>query len=303
MKSKEIVGVPIISISVGTQVGYVKGLVVNPQQKTVEFLLLEDQENNEGIKGIPFRYAEGVGDYAVTIENESVIIEISRIGILQELLEKNINIIGTKVITRKGKYLGEVCDFSIDTETGKLKDIYYQGNNENENNVSIHSVITLGKEVLVVEEQTAAAKADSSEKEIIKETESLAGSQGVAQPTFKKPVVAKTVIEQPVAQPLVDIIEMSVSEEPEEGVITSREAEQNDREKLNSRPAGELDPADAFIQRQRQFLIGKTLLKDFQSKEGEVIAWENEVVTEELFEKAYKIGAQKIMELAMSVRE
>jgi len=72
---------------------------------------------------------------------------------------------------------------------------------------------------------------------------------------------------------------------------------------LSSLNAGDLDPADIFIQRQRQFLIGKTLLKDLQSKEGEVIAWENEVVTEELFEKAHKIGAQKIMELAMSVRE
>ncbi len=299
-RSKEIVGVPIISISAGIQVGAVKGLVVNPQQKTVEFLLLEEQKGNNGTKGIPFRYAEGVGEYAVTVENESVMMEISRIGILQELLEKNINIIGTKVITRKGKYLGDACEFSIDTETGNLKEIYYQNDNESENNVPIQSVITLGKEVLVVEEPAAGeAITPSKDKKVNFKAgnERSSGSQGVEQPTMEQAVVIEAAIEQPLAQPATH-----ETEQPEKGAFTPA-AGLTDREMLSSLNSGDLDPADAFIQRQRQFLIGKALLKDLQSKEGEVIAWENEVVTEQLFEKVYKIGAQKIMELAMSVRE
>ena len=302
-RSKEIIGVPVISISAGIQVGAVKGLVINSQQKTVEFLLLKEQESDAGIKGIPFRYAEGVGEYAVTVENESVMMEISRIGTLQDLLEKNINIIGTKVITRKGKYLGDACEFSIDTETGHLKEIYYQVDNDNEHSVPIQRVITLGKEVLVVEELAAGEATEENKVNFKGGDERSSGSQSVKHPTFEQPVVAQPIIEQPaVEQPTTHMAAQPAVEQPEKATPIP-EAGLTEREMLDFRTSDDLDPADAFIQRQRQFLIGKTLLKDLQSKEGEVIAWENEMVTEQLFDKAYKLGVQKVMELAMSVRE
>ncbi|MEW5921293.1 MAG: PRC-barrel domain-containing protein [Bacillota bacterium] len=274
-RSKEIIGAPVISIAGGVQVGTVKGLIINPQQKTVEFLLLNEQESDERAKGIPFRYAEGIGEYAVTVENESMLIEISRIGILQELMKKGINIIGTKVITRKGKYLGDACEFSIDTDSGNLKDIYYQ-DKERENNIPVQRVITLGKEVLVVDDITApltessSAPSEDSKQNFNRGDEKSSGEQ-----------VAVLPVES----------------------VSAGDMLLTERELLKSRPSDDLDPADAFIQRQRQFLIGKILLKDLQSREGEVIAWENEVVTDELFEKVYKLGAQKIMELAMAVRD
>ena len=307
-RSKEIIGVPVISISAGIQVGAVKGLVINSQQKTVEFLLLKEQESDAGIKGIPFRYAEGVGEYAVTVENESVMMEISRIGSLQDLLEKNINIIGTKVITRKGKYLGDACEFSIDTETGQLNEIYYQVDNDNEHSVPIQRVITLGKEVLVVEELAAGEATEENKVNFKGGDERSSGNQSVEQPTFEQPLVAQPIIEQPaVEQPAVEQPATAMTAQPAveqpENASPVLEAGLTEREMLDFRTSDDLDPADAFIQRQRQFLIGKTLLKDLQSKEGEVIAWENEMVTEQLFDKAYKLGVQKVMELAMSVRE
>lgn len=311
-KSKEIIGAPVISIAGGMQVGAVKGLVVNPQQKSVEFLLLKEEDASDRIKGIPFRYAEGVGEYAVTVENESVLMEISRIGILQELLDKNISIIGTKVITRKGKYLGDASEYSIDTETGNLKEIYYQGDNDNELSVPIQKVVTLGKEVLIVEEMTATeapASTESSQANFKLGDEKSSGEQE-SQPVIEEPLVEQPVVEQPVVeQPAAELplgeqtpVEQPVVEQLQEDVV-AEDTSQAERDMLTSQSSGDLDPADAFIQKQRQFIIGKTLLKDLQSKEGEVIAWENEVVTDELFEKVHKIGPQKIMELAMSVRD
>lgn len=318
-RSKEIIGVPVISISAGIQVGIVKGLVLNPQQKTVEFLLLNEEENSKGMKGIPFRYAEGIGEYAVTVENESVMMEISRIGILQELMEKHINIIGTKVITRKGKYLGDANEYSIDTETGILKEVYYLADNENEYKIPVEKVITLGTEVLVVEDMAAIEAAAPSETDQINfkgGDDRFSGIQGLDQVTTKQPDPPKPATEQPeVVTPSTGTLQEFPTENSADHAVNHPVAEQPDQDTLNleagltekamlsSRTPGDLDPADAFIQRQRQFLIGKTLLKDLQSKEGEVIAWENELVTEHLFDKVYKIGAQKIMELAMSVRD
>ncbi len=317
-RSKEIIGVPVISISAGIQVGVVKGLVINPQQKTVEFLLLNEEENSKGMKGIPFRYAEGVGEYAVTVENESVMMEISRIGILQELQEKNINIIGTKVITRKGKYLGDASEYSIDIETGILKEIYYQADDENEYKIPVEKVITLGTEVLVVEVMGAGEATTCTESDQINfkgGDERSSGIQCMEQVISEQPDPPRPVTEQiEVVTPLAGMFQDIPNEKPAAHAVNPA-AEQPDKDTLNleagltekemlsSSTPGDLDPADVFIQRQRQFLIGKTLLKDLQSKEGEVIAWENELVTEHLFDKVYKIGAQKIMELAMSVRE
>jgi uncharacterized protein YrrD len=37
-KSIEIIGLPIINISAGLEIGYVKSLVINPEKGTVDFL-------------------------------------------------------------------------------------------------------------------------------------------------------------------------------------------------------------------------------------------------------------------------
>ena len=74
-KSKEIIGAPVISISEGIQIGSVKGLVVNPQQKNVEFLLLDELQEGKELKGLSFRSAEG-NEFAVTVQNSNVIVDL-----------------------------------------------------------------------------------------------------------------------------------------------------------------------------------------------------------------------------------
>ncbi len=276
-RSKEIIGVPVISIAAGAQVGTIKNLLINPQKKTIEFLLLSETEAKEGVKGLPFSYAEGVGEYAVTVENENFIIELSRIGVLWELLEKSINIIGSKVITRKGKYLGDACEFSVDTETGRIADIYFQ-DKEKENSIPIQSVITIGQEVLIVEDSALALPAGAVHASIA-DGGNLNFKAGNEKSSGEDAAI--------LAKEDASLLDKLPTE----------------RELLTNRANADLDPADAFIRRQRQFLIGKTLVKDFQSKDGEVLAWENDIITEELFEKVYKLGAQKIMELALAVRD
>ena len=103
-KSKEIIGAPVISISEGIQIGSVKGLVVNPQQKNVEFLLLDELQEGKELKGLSFRSAEGVGEFAVTVQNSNVIVDLMKISLLKELVQKGIQVLGTKVVTRKGKF-------------------------------------------------------------------------------------------------------------------------------------------------------------------------------------------------------
>ena len=57
---------------------------------------------------------------------------------------------------------------------------------------------------------------------------------------------------------------------------------------------------DAFIDKQREYLTGRTVTADIVDAEGKIVAREGEMVTEELIEKV--IAADKYIELTMSTR-
>lgn len=278
-KSKEIIGSPVISIADGVQIGTIKGLIVNPQQKSVEFLLLDEKSGGPELKGIPFRSAEAVGEFAVTIEDKGVLIDMMKVGILQELIETGVDVIGTKVITKKGKYLGDVNEYAVDTVTGKFAEFYYMSEGKAEKTIMVENVITIGKEVLVVGEEAGVVTENIGENQSGSEKMKENFRSQDKELSGKENISAAGTTEQ--------------GESPGGNVKTS----------FTSEMKSSLDPAGIFVQRQRQSLIGKTLIKDIKLDSGEIIARENTVVTEELFNKIYEIGAQKLMELAVSVKE
>lgn len=285
-RSKEITGSQVISIADGVQIGKIKGLVVNPAQKAVDFLLLDD--GGEELKGIPFRSAAGIGEYAITVENKSAVIHIMQIGVLQDLVEQGIDIIGTKIITNKGKFLGDAAEYALDTSTGSLAEVIFKGEDGAEKSLPAQAVITLGKEVLVVNDNTAPEQVESGGKEEEK-ANFKRGDEG----------------SQPV-ETTVETTEKTSEEAKSSGADIQPDAETAASAALSagkSDPDPELDPAEVFVQRQRQYLLGKTLIKDIKTDQGEVLAWENDVITEELFNRVYELGTQKLMELAMSVRD
>jgi uncharacterized protein YrrD len=278
-KSKEIIGSPVISIADGVQIGTIKGLIVNPQQKSVELLLLDEKSGGPELRGIPFRSAEAVGEFAVTIEDKGVLIDMMKVGILQELIETGVDVIGTKVITKKGKYLGDVNEYAVDTVTGKFAEFYYMSEGKAEKTIMVENVITIGKEVLVVGEEAGVVTENIGENQSGSEKMKENFRSQDKELSGKENISAAGTTEQ--------------GESPGGNVKTS----------FTSEMKSSLDPAGIFVQRQRQSLIGKTLIKDIKLDSGEIIARENTVVTEELFNKIYEIGAQKLMELAVSVKE
>ena len=149
--STQVIGLPVISIQNGVQLGQVKSLVVNPEKGTVDFFIV-DQENWEiSMKAIPFRHVIGIGEFAVTVEEEKAVLDLNVIPIANELVNKKIAIKQAKVMTRKGQLLGEATEFYIDEETGKITGIEVQIGSD-VRIVRADHVITYGKELLIVHE-------------------------------------------------------------------------------------------------------------------------------------------------------
>ncbi|HSH24701.1 MAG TPA: PRC-barrel domain-containing protein [Massilibacterium sp.] len=150
--SKEVVSLPVICISDGKEIGTVKSLIVNNEKGSIDFLTINHEDMEFNVKAIPFKKVIGIGEYAVTIESENSILNLTEIPVANELITRNVKIINTKVMTRFGKLLGDVYEFVIDEATGAIVAILLNVN-EKQVVLDVENVITYGKDLIVVSEK------------------------------------------------------------------------------------------------------------------------------------------------------
>lgn len=149
--SKEIKGLRIISIADGTQVGIIKDLVLNPQTGSLDFFIIDQPTDYFGAKVISFNDIIGLGEFAVTISDPQIIQDVSQNTAVQDLLKQDVTVIGTKVLTKKGSLIGEVQEYLIDEETGKISACIFTSSDGNSREASSQQIITFGKELLIID--------------------------------------------------------------------------------------------------------------------------------------------------------
>lgn len=198
-KSKEIIGLPIISISDGTQIGAVKSLIINPSTATVDFIIVGQEDQKETTKAIPFKKIIGIGDYAVTIESEDNIINLEEIPVANNFVTNSVKIIGLKVLTRVGQLLGDATEYYVDEQSGRLLGIAIEEQGDkNELYISSEDIITFGKDLIIaselakkdwkpsrVSEEQTEAQEERADSVKAKQIELLSGKK-VAKTIYKK---------------------------------------------------------------------------------------------------------------------
>ncbi|UTE76504.1 PRC-barrel domain-containing protein [Rossellomorea sp. KS-H15a] len=159
-KSAEMKALPIISINDGSEIGRVKSLVINPEKGSVDFLTIEHEDWQVSVKAIPFKKVVGIGEYAVTVENENAVIDLNEIPIANQLVNKKIKINDTRVMTRKGQMIGNIQEFYVDDETGAIVSLELQSK-DNTYFLATEHVLTFGKDILIVNEDAVEYFKDS----------------------------------------------------------------------------------------------------------------------------------------------
>ncbi|WP_075982463.1 PRC-barrel domain-containing protein [Bacillus massilinigeriensis] len=162
-KSTQISGLPIISIADGNQVGKVKSLVINPDKGSVDFLTIEHEDFQVSVKAIPFKKVVGIGEYAVTVDSESAVIDLNEIPIANQLVNKKIKITNTRVMTRKGELIGEVVEYFVDQDTGHILGMQLKVADK-EVALSTDLVVTFGKDIIIVKEESTSHFLNSVEE-------------------------------------------------------------------------------------------------------------------------------------------
>ena len=155
-KNSEILGLPVISITEGSELGRVKCLVINSLKGAVVAMIIEDDHwYKVGAKLVPFTAIIGVGDNAVTIENSSSVVSIADNHDIEKLLDANVKIIGAKVLTKRGSFQGCVTEYSLD-QSGIIGSCQIEGPTGEIAQIQGQRILTFGKGIIIISDDESS---------------------------------------------------------------------------------------------------------------------------------------------------
>lgn len=307
--SAEILGLPVISITEGRELGMSKTLLIDAKNGAVAAITIEDDDWYRGVKLIPFESVIAVGADAITITNSENILTLEDAVDFENLLDENVRIIGTKAITKGGTIQGSVSEIYIGDD-GKVVQCEIsdpQGNFLD--NISAEQISIFGKQVTVIDSASVAATASPA----MPAAETPAAPAFEAAPTFVEPPAAEPAAEaapepEPETPAVPDMPAAEPMEEPAPESVAEPSAEtpaEVPAPEPAAAPEAAEDPAEkaaakATEDRHRRFLLNKKASRRITTDTGVVIVEAGGDITEEVLQKA-KL-ANKIIELSMNVQ-
>lgn len=285
--AQQIIGLPVVSIFDGNEIGKVKNVIINASKGTIDFFEIDSGIRELAGGVIPAERVLGIGEYALTIQQPDDISDIVKIPAAIELMQKNITVRGTRVLTRRGSLLGETGDIYINENDYNITGVdFIPADSESGSGIIPRSsIITFGKNLLVVQDDfidklieapNAIETALDDEKKNIEEIDS-------------DDEIYKIDDSEP-GENTGDLGDLNITGEVPQINTENQESEEKP-----------LSAADIFEQRQKQYLAGKKLTKPIYDSQGAMIANAGEVITEQIIQKAKENG--KLIELIMNYEQ
>lgn len=281
-KSGEIIGLTVVSIHEGKELGTVNRLVIDAAAGKVAALLVDDQKWYLGAKVLPFSAVNGLGEYAVTINSEADAVTVTSASAVGNLLAQDIAVIGSLVVTRDGNSRGTVVEFGIAAD-GAITECIIEASGETYN-LPAQRVVTYGKNILVI--------AEENELPLRPKT-----AMSASMPEIPAEVPAPAI--QPAAPIIIDTPAIPIIEP----IATVVEETEQQAKAAPPQTAAEEEETDAlarmFEEKQRKYLLGKIASRRIEAENGTVVIAQGEEITEAVLQKAKSAG--KFVELSMSI--
>jgi len=288
-KSVEILGLPVISITEGRELGMSKTLLIDARNGLVAAITIEDEDWYRGVKLIPYESVIAIGDDAVTVTNSENILKLDDAGDYEALLDDNIRVIGTKAITKSGTIQGHITEVYIGDD-GKIEKCEITAPDGTTSDVTCDQISIFGKQVTVIDPNGTAeekktkpvsAPAPAAPKEEPKEEPAPEAPQAEEKPEEPAKVEEK-------------------AEEPAEAPKAEAKPEPKKAEPAKAADSKQAAADKATEERHRRFLLGKKAARTIKMDNGIVIVEAGADITEEVLQKA-KL-ANKFIELSMNVQ-
>ncbi len=285
-KSVEILGLPVISITEGRELGKSKTLLIDAPNGKIAAITIEDEDWYRGVKLIPYESVISIGDDAVTVTNSENILTLDEAGEYETLLDENIRIIETKAITRSGTIQGKVSEIFIG-EDGKIEKCEVTAPDGSSDEISCDQISIFGKQVTVIDPEC-----EKKNNFIIGKQEAPA-STPVSEPAPAQEPAPEPAPAPAPAAPKVEIPKPEPPKPAEPAPVEKKE------EPKKAEDSAKQAADKATEERHRRFLLGKKAARTIKMDNGIVIVEAGAEITEEVLQKA-KL-ANKFIELSMNV--
>lgn len=159
--SRKYLSLPIISLSEGQHIGYVKILILNAKTKALAALVIDPKGFFKEQRIIPYSKVVSVGDDAITIDKGSYAEKSTSLPEILDLLKEKTALIGSKVVTESGKTLGVVDEYYVAPEDGQIEEIEISGGKiegllNGKAILSADQIITIGRDILITKKGSEA---------------------------------------------------------------------------------------------------------------------------------------------------
>ncbi|NLM76098.1 MAG: hypothetical protein GX187_08410 [Clostridiaceae bacterium] len=312
--AQQIIGLPVVSIFDGNEIGKVKNVIINASKGTIDFFVIDSGVRSLSGGVIPADRVLGIGEYALTIQQPDDISDIVKIPAAIELMQKNITVRGTRVLTKKGSLLGQAGDIYIDDEDNYniIGVEFIPSDSETSTGIIPRSsIISFGKDLLVVNNdfiekliQTPSAIETYTEDEK-KNNEPIDYN---LEPEMSEVQEISADIDEKYGD-VADLYALDgfTPDEPDNenslfdtldtADITEVTGEEPETAEDNENQSGSR-AAELFEQRQQEYLVGKKVTKTIYDSAGQVIVQEGEIITNQIIQAVKEHG--KLIELVMN---
>lgn len=169
LKGKEVIGLKVISINDGKQIGKVEDLIYDPKENKLKAFLIDEGALFKDAKLILREDVKSIGHDAVIIESKEKIIKASKVShLISNIARGNEYLTKTKIVTENGNDLGNVSDVFFDLKTGKVLALEVSQGIKNiqsgKKRVRVSDILTVGKDVTIVKSYTEEEFKDQAKK-------------------------------------------------------------------------------------------------------------------------------------------
>lgn len=124
--SRSLSRMPVYDIVKGRVVGRVHRLIVDADARKVVGLLLATRLGREP-RCLPFRHVHAIGEHAVTVRGTEAIAPVSELPDMEEAMRAQRRIYSSPILTEGGLFIGDVDEFTINTQSGRLESLLVSG--------------------------------------------------------------------------------------------------------------------------------------------------------------------------------
>ena len=298
-KSVDILGLPVISITEGRELGMSKTLLIDAPNRVVAAITIEDEDWYRGVKLIPYDNVIAVGDDAVTVNHSENILTLDAAGDFETLLDDNIRVIGTKAITRTGVIQGTITEIFIGKD-GSIEKCEITAPEGSTSEVTADQVSIFGKEVTVISPEGDAGKKSDTADAPAASAVTTSAEEPAAEPATEPAAEESAASAETPAEDTAAAAEPSAEPTIEELAVEDTPAETPAAEAAAEEPAEDKNADRVNEDRHRRFLLGKKATRTIKMDNGVVIVEAGADITEEVLQKA-KLG-NKFIELSMSAQ-